>query len=242
MSGRTEGHLLGGRVRYAQPDRGFRSGIEPVLLAAAVPARPGERVLEGGSGAGAGLLCLAFRVPGIDGLGIERDEALAGLACENAVANGFRSVRFLAGDIQATPGAETVFDHAFANPPYHLLSGTRPEMVERDRAKHGGEDVIIVWAVCLAARLRPGGTLTLAAPASRLPDCILALQAAGCGSGALLPLWPRSGEAAKLVLIQGIRQRKGPFRVLSGLPLHAGLGGYSGEADAVLRGGAALRI
>ena len=51
----TQGHLLGGRVRYAQPRSGFRSGIEPVLLAAAVPARPGERVLEAGSGAGAAL-------------------------------------------------------------------------------------------------------------------------------------------------------------------------------------------
>ncbi|HJS85951.1 MAG TPA: SAM-dependent methyltransferase, partial [Acetobacteraceae bacterium] len=58
----TGGTLLGGRVRYAQPAEGFRSGIEPVLLAAAVPARPGECVLEGGSGAGAGLLCLAARI------------------------------------------------------------------------------------------------------------------------------------------------------------------------------------
>ncbi|HLB98700.1 MAG TPA: SAM-dependent methyltransferase, partial [Acetobacteraceae bacterium] len=58
----TEGHLLGGRVRYAQPREGFRSGIEPVMLAAAVPARTGERVLEAGSGAGAALLCLAARV------------------------------------------------------------------------------------------------------------------------------------------------------------------------------------
>ena len=61
----TDGHLLGGRVSYAQPREGFRSGIEPVLLAAAIPARPGEHVLEGGSGAGAALLCLAARVPGL---------------------------------------------------------------------------------------------------------------------------------------------------------------------------------
>jgi tRNA1Val (adenine37-N6)-methyltransferase len=49
----TEGHLLGGRIRYRQPDTGFRSGLEPVLLAASVPARPGEHVLEAGTGAGA---------------------------------------------------------------------------------------------------------------------------------------------------------------------------------------------
>ena len=57
----TEGTLLGGRVRYAQPARGYRTGIEPVLLAAAVPAVPGQAVLEAGTGAGAALLCLAAR-------------------------------------------------------------------------------------------------------------------------------------------------------------------------------------
>ena len=36
----TTGHLLGGRVHYAQPRQGFRSGIEPVLLAAW--SRPGQ--------------------------------------------------------------------------------------------------------------------------------------------------------------------------------------------------------
>jgi len=65
----THGHLLGGSVQYAQPRHGFRSGIEPVLLAASVPAKAGDRVLEGGSGAGAALLCVAARVAGVDGVG-----------------------------------------------------------------------------------------------------------------------------------------------------------------------------
>jgi len=85
----TTGSLLAGRVVYSQPRRGFRSGIEPVLLAAAVPARAQERVIEAGCGAGAGLLCLAARLPGIGGLGIERDPALAALAARNIAANGW---------------------------------------------------------------------------------------------------------------------------------------------------------
>ncbi len=112
----TAGTLLGGRVRYAQPARGFRSGIEPVLLAASVPARPGEIVLEGGSGAGAALLCLAMRVPGLRGVGIERDPALAALAQANAGANAVPGVEVVAGDVLALP-VRGPFDHAFANPP-----------------------------------------------------------------------------------------------------------------------------
>ena len=83
----TQATLLGGRLRYAQPHAGFRTGIEPVLLAATVAARPGQRVLEAGTGAGAALLCLAARVPGIAATGIERDPALAEFARANFAAN-----------------------------------------------------------------------------------------------------------------------------------------------------------
>ena len=110
-----------GRVRYAQPRQGFRSGIEPVLLAAAIPARPGERVLEGGSGAGAALLCLAARVPGVRGLGIEQDPALVPLARRNAAGEWSPGLEFIAADIASLP-ALGVFDHACANPPYHATA------------------------------------------------------------------------------------------------------------------------
>ena len=118
QSSLTHGHLLGERVRYAQPRDGFRSGIEPVLLAAAVPARPGDRVLEAGSGAGATLLCLAARVRGAQGIGVEQDAPLVALARENAAANGWPELHFIPGDI-VTQSLTGAFDHACANPPYH---------------------------------------------------------------------------------------------------------------------------
>ena len=110
-----EGWLLGGRVRHDQLADGHRSGIEPVLLAASIPARPGARVLEGGTGAGAALLCLAARVAGIGGVGLERDAAQAALARRNIAANGFGGLAVMEGDIAALR-PEGVFDHAFANP------------------------------------------------------------------------------------------------------------------------------
>ena len=74
--------LLDGKERHAQPVEGHRTGIEPVLLAACIPARPGERVLEGGTWSGAALLCPAHRVPGVVGLGIEVDAAMAAVLVE----------------------------------------------------------------------------------------------------------------------------------------------------------------
>src|SRR5579872_4607250 len=103
----THGHLLAGRVAYAQPRAGFRSGIEPVLLAAAVPAQPGDRVLEAGSGAGATLLCLTARVAGVQTTGIEKNEQLTALARQNAEANGWTAMCLLAADIAEAAFVET---------------------------------------------------------------------------------------------------------------------------------------
>lgn len=237
----TEGHLLGGRVRYCQPARGFRSGIEPVLLAATVPARPGETVLEAGSGAGAGLLCLAARVPGIVGVGVERDPALADLAAHNARANGSPALTFVEADIRGFVSTQPA-DHVFANPPYHSAEGTASPDPVRAFAKQAEADVFRVWTSALASSLRPKGTMTLIGPAARLADCIAALSLAHCGSAALYPLWPREDSAAKLVLLQAVKLGRGPFRVLPGLVLHEASGAYTRRAEAVLRHGAAIRI
>lgn len=238
----STGRLLGGRISYAQPRAGFRTGIEPVLLAAAVPARPAERVLEAGSGAGATLLCLAARVPQIHGIGIERDPHLAVLAERNLAGNGLTS-RFamIVADIAALPDIGT-FDHACANPPWHDPRGTASPVASREAAKRAAAGLLPVWTGQLRRRLRRRGTLTLILPAGLLSQGIAALEAADCGSAALLPLWPKPERPARLVLLQGIKGAAGPCRVLPGLMLHRAEGGYSEAAEAILRHGAALPI
>ena len=228
-------------MRYAQPGRGFRSGIEPVLLAAAIPARSGQRVLEAGTGAGAALLCLHARVPGLAGVGVERDPGLAGLARANAAANGFGGLIFLAADIAARP-APGVFDHAFANPPYHAPTGTPSALAARETAKRAQAGLFALWAASLGAALRPRGTLTLIVPASALPECLTAMHAARCPAAVLLPLWPKPDWPAKLVLLRGVKDGRGAMKLCPGLVLHVETGGFTPAAEAILRHGAALEL
>ena len=236
---RSLGHLLNGRVRHDQPTQGFRSGIEPVLLAASIPARPGERVLEAGSGSGAALLCLAERVPGIEGIGLEREPALAALARDNAQADGRSGLSFVAADIRRPP-VRGPFDHAFANPPYHLAPGTASPMPTRDRAKRADPTELALWAKAMAGLLRHRGTLTFILPAAHLPACLAAMTGAGCGVALVVPLWPRSGEASKLMIVRGIRGGRMPTVLHPGLVLHRPEGGFTQAADAVLRQGSGL--
>ena len=234
----TQDHLLGGRVSYKQPADGFRSGIEPVLLAAAIPARSGDHVLEGGSGAGAALLCLAARVHGLHGLGLEQDAGLVSLATCNGVANGAAGLTFLAADVTAplASGAAGRFDHAFANPPYHAPGGTASPQPSREQAKRGEQGLLAAWARALAAPLRHRGTLTFILPAASLPECLAVMEAAGCAASAVLPLWPKLGRPAKLVLVRGVKGGRPPLRLLPGLVLHEADGRFTQAAEAVLAG------
>src|ERR1700761_5433067 len=87
----TEDAFLGGQLRLRQPKSGHRAGHDAMLLAAATPARPGDRVVDFGAGIGAAGLAVAKRAngfnPGIELVLVEIDAALAGLARDNAASN-----------------------------------------------------------------------------------------------------------------------------------------------------------
>ena len=237
----TDGHLLGGRLIYRQPTVGFRSGIEPVLLAASIPARPGDHVLEAGSGAGAALLCLAGRVPGVHVTGVEIDPETAALAVINAGANRFPDIAVVVDPIE-TVALPRRFDHAMANPPYHLSAGSVSPIAVRETAKRGSETMITGWIERLSRSLRPRGSLTLIVPASAVPVCLSAMAGARCGCTAIFPLWPKTDRPAKLVLLRGVKDSRAPLRLMPGLIMHRPDGSLSDAAQAVLRDAAPLPV
>jgi len=227
----TEDALLGGRVRLIQPRDGFRAAIDPILLAAFVPARKGEAVLELGCGTGAAFLCLAARVPGLSITAIDRDAEMVDLAQRNAGLN------LLPAQISAADARELrdvpPLHHAFANPPYWTGGTPSPFQPRRDAAY---EDAPLSdWVGAMARPLRHKGTLSLVLPAARFAEAAAALREAGCGAVRLLPLWPRVGVAAKRILIQGRRGGLGPDEILPGLVLHEADGRYTEAAEAILR-------
>ncbi len=114
----SEDALLGGRVRLRQPKTGYRAAIDPVMVAAAVPAEDGSTVLDVGAGVGAAALCLAARVVGCRVSGIEIQRDLVRLAAGNVTLNGFDGrVEIMIGDLSRPPPrlAAGTFDHLMAN-------------------------------------------------------------------------------------------------------------------------------
>jgi tRNA1(Val) A37 N6-methylase TrmN6 len=241
----TRDSLLGGRIQLAQPATGYRVAIDPVMLAAAVPAADGESVLDVGTGVGAAALCLAWRVPGCKVVGIESQPALVRLGNDNAQANGLRDrVSIIIGDLlrPAPRLAPASFHHVMANPPYLPAGGgTAPPDAGKAAANVEGEARLGDWLRFCLAMARPKGGITLIYRADRL-DVLLAEVRGQVGDLAILPLWPGNGRPASRVILHGRKGAGGPLRLMPGLVLHEADGRYTAAADAILREGAALPI
>lgn len=238
----SDDQLLGGRVSLRQPLEGYRAAIDPVLLAAAVPARSGEKVLELGCGVGAAALCLMARVPDLTVTGLELQPALAALARHNAKANGIARFFVLEGDVAAPPKAlGSGYDRVLLNPPFQPSAAEGSPLASKDLANREGTASLAVWLDLGLRRLRQGGTLTLIHRAERLSGALAALEG-HAGDVRVLPLWPLVGRPAKRILLQATRGSRAATTLLPGLALHVSDGGFTAEAEAVLRRAAELSL
>ena len=232
--------ILGGRVRLAAGAP--RPGVDPALLAAAIPAAPGERILDAGAGAGAAALCLAARVERARVEGIEIRPGLVAVAAESAALSGLAErVRVFEGDIAAPPASLAAeYDHVMVNPPYFDAARHQPPSEPaRAAARHAALGSLARWIVFCLSRVRPGGTLTVIHRAERLADLLAHLSGDG-GGIRVVPLWPGGAAPAKLVIVRAVKGSAAPLRLCRGLTLHRPGGGYTEAAEAVLRHAAAL--
>jgi len=239
----SEDTLLGGRVKLRQPRHGYRAAIDPVLLAASVPAGPGDTVLDVGCGVGAASLCLAVRVAQCRITGIDAERELVRLANDNVALNDLSGrVVAVVGDLlrpppRLEPGS---FAHVMANPPFLEPAAATPSPeAGKALATREGEADLAAWVRFALAMAQPKGSLSFIHRADRMEQ-LLAQLSGRAGEIVVFPLWAGPDKGAKRIIV---RARKGvatPTRLTPGLVLHEIDGRYTPKADVVLRGGVAL--
>ncbi|MGR3712750.1 MAG: tRNA1(Val) (adenine(37)-N6)-methyltransferase [Shimia sp.] len=242
----TDNAFLNGKLTLAQPTFGYRAGVDPVLLAASVPAHAGQSVLELGCGIGTALFCLGKRISGLSLHAVELQPDYAQLARENAYRNGLDAT-VLDGDLATMPDAfrQRRFDHVIANPPYFDRdASTRAQDAGREVAM-GEETPLEKWVDVAARRLEPKGFATFIHRAERLPD-LLGAFSGRLGSIQVLPLQARVARDAGLVIVRGRKGGRADFRLHAPILMHQGAQhlqdgeSYTPEIRAVLRDGAPL--
>jgi tRNA1(Val) A37 N6-methylase TrmN6 len=158
--------FLGDALRILQPLKGARAGIDAVFLAAMVPGRPGQRLLEAGIGSGVAGLCLLARHndPATHLTGVDIQANMVLLAEENARRNGLaEQTVFIEADITA-PARQLAdkglrpdhYDHVFANPPFLNEDSARlPPDAAKARAHALAPHDLARWLTFLVRSARP---------------------------------------------------------------------------------------
>lgn len=226
----TQDAFLGGKLQIWQPARGYRAGVDPVILAAMVQAKAGQSVLELGCGVGVASLCVQARVAGVSMFGLELQPEYADLARRNAQENGANFTVFQ-GDLTDMPMDLKLqrFDHVIANPPYFDRNrGTASDHEAREIA-FGEATPLADWIRAASKRLKPQGYMTIIQDALRLPALMSALDDT-LGNLQIQPLTAREGRPAHRVILRARKNGRGDFRLLAPLVLHEG-NAHDGDRD-----------
>lgn len=240
----TEDYFLGDRLIIRQPRKGYRAGVDAVLLAASVraPEKGAPTLLDIGAGVGTVGLCAAARLPTLNVTLLEREPELAKLAIENIAANGLTGrVTAVQAEVGAPAGlAPESFDDAVANPPFHDLNAGTPAPNALKAASHAMlSQSLDDWLRFMARMVRPGGRATLIHKAEALASVLGAFETR-FGGIVIVPIHARLNEPAIRVLVHGTKGSRAPLTLRPPFVLHGDGNEFTAAAQKILRQGGAL--
>ena len=213
-----------------QPEGSFRFSIDALLLARFCTPGRGQRIIDLGCGCGVAGLSVLLREEHTQLTGVDIQPDLVDAAGQNAATLGL-SERFtpLCADMEQLfvdgAGVGAGFDLALANPPYRLLSqGRLPQEESRRLALFGDERTLALFCGAAGRALKNRGRFCCIMVAARLSDLVLALANARLGLRKLLPVYPKQGEPACLVLVEAQKNCASDTVTLPPLVLYGGLG------------------
>ncbi|MAI91470.1 methyltransferase domain-containing protein [Ponticaulis sp.] len=241
MSNVTEDWLLNEQVRIFQPEKGYRAGLDAILLAASLSEKPGQHVLDIGCGAGGALFPAAWRLSESRFTGLERDETMLPLAQRGVEENGFSDrVEIASQDVSDIPADwENRFDQVMSNPPY-FEPGKIQTVHEGRTHAYMAEVPLKDWLKAMLFVTKPKGRITLVHRAGELGE-ILAYLISRAGQIEILPIRSAPGEPAKRVIVTGRKGlRRGETVLHEGLIMHQAKGdpAYTSRAADILAGAA----
>ena len=195
--------------RIIQHPGKFCFGMDAVLLSGFASVKPGEQVLDLGTGTGIIPILLAAKTQGKRFIGLEIQEEMAEMAGRSVRLNGLDGrVEIVTGDLREASrrfgGAS--FDVVTCNPPYipfshGLRNPSEPKAIARHELLCTLEDVVREAARCL----RPGGRLALVHRPHRLAEIFRLLDQYRIQPKRMRLVYPTPDREANLVLLEGSR-------------------------------------
>ena len=214
-----------------QKEKGFKFGMDAVLLADFATGAPGGRVMDLCTGTGVIPLLMLGRGKGAHFTGLEIQEEIADMAQRTVMMNGLKDrVSMVRGDLCGivkgrrkcetdetgeAGGAEAVaypfferesFDAVTANPPYikgghGLVNEASSKMISRHEIHMTLEELVSAAAYLL----KPGGTFAVVYKPFRLAELIRELEKAKLEPKRMCMVEPHAGEEPNMVLLEAAK-------------------------------------
>ena len=211
----------------------FCFGMDAVLLSGFAQVKPGEHVLDLGTGTGIIPILLSAKTQGEHFTGLEIQEESADMARRSVAYNGLeKKIEIVTGDIKEAGDlfARASFDVVTSNPPYMNASHglKNPEDVKaiaRHEVKCTLEDVIREGTKVL----RPGGRFYMVHRPRRLIEVIQTMKAHGLEPKRMKLVHPYRDREANMVLLEAVRGGGPLLKVEPPVIVFDEEGGYSEE-------------
>ncbi|RLC07173.1 MAG: hypothetical protein DRH90_00870 [Deltaproteobacteria bacterium] len=229
----TRDTFFNGKVTVKQEQVGYRFSIDAVILAHHVRPRPGERVVDLGTGCGIVPLIVAYRHPATHMFGIEIQKELADIADDNVRENGMQeTVRIVHRDMQTIQPAmfQGPVDIVVSNPPFHKAASGRINP-NRQRAVARHEIRVTLLDVVKAAGdiLKTAGLFVLVYTSERLPELVQYMRACRIEPKNVRFIHSRRDSESKLMMMEGIKQGRPGLKVGPPIVIYNEDGTYTKE-------------
>jgi tRNA1Val (adenine37-N6)-methyltransferase len=239
MDSYTTDTFFDGKIRITQDRTGYRFSLDAILLAYFADPRPGDKVLDLGTGCGIIPLILAYRQPHIAIYGVEVQTELAELADSNVRENQLEDritvfctdMILLRPDMTAGP-----VDLVVCNPPFRRQgSGRINPDPQRAVARHEIKANLGEIIQTSHRMLRTAGRLVLIYTAGRLTDILSRMRTDGIEPKFIRMIHSRQDTEAVLILIEGVKGGRPDLKIAPPLIIYDKKTDYTDEVESMFR-------
>ncbi len=219
-----------------QPKKGYRYGIDSLLLARFADLRPSDRVCDLGSGVGILALWALTRRRVAQAVAIEVQKELAELALRNAAVLGVKD-RLEVFHENWKRVRNFLKPHGFhvviSNPPYRKAkSGKAPPDLSKAIAKHEVEGAMPDLVKAASYLLKPSGRFCLMFPPLRLEELVGELDRARFKIQRMGFIHPYRDRPATLVMVEAVRGMDRELKVEAPIVVYRDAEHYTPEVEA----------
>ena len=233
----TRDTFFNGKVAVRQERAGYRFSIDAIILAHRVRPKPGERVVDLGTGCGIVPLIVGYRHSETRIFAVEIQEELADIADVNVRDNGMQgNIRIFCRDMRTIQAAmfQGPVDIVVSNPPFHKAESGRINP-NRQRAVARHEIRVTLLDVVKAAGdiLKRAGLFVLVYTSERLPELVQHMRACRIEPKNVRFIHSRKKSESRLMMMEGIKQGRPGLKVGPPIIIYNEDGTYTDEVEAM---------